>query len=129
MALQANNWVTIPDADKTQATTLAIEFWTSKGFTVHSNSYNCIVFRRNGYGSVGKLIIDSLLAEELPFDQIPTELTVLCQVLPKEAKWNLSFKLGAGYSEKNPGDFSIASLSWCSEFDAFCRKWMDNASS
>jgi hypothetical protein len=132
MALQANHQVIIHGADKTQATALAIEYWTSKGFTVHSSSYNCIVLHRNGYGSIGKRLgnlFNGLVSEvkELSWDRIPTELTVLCQVLPKEAKWDLAFKLASGYSEKNPGDFSSASCSWCNEFADFCRQWMDNA--
>ena len=129
MALQAKHQVKIPGADKTQATALAIEFWTSKGFTVHSDSYNCIVLRRHGYGTTRRFlgcVIEELAGgEETPFDQAPVELTVLCQVLPKEAKWNLNFKLSY-YSEKNPGDFSRASQSWCYEFAAFCREWMNN---
>jgi hypothetical protein len=132
MALQANHQVKIPGADKTQATALAIEFWTSKGFIVHSSSYNCIVLHRNAYGSFGKLVgrvVKELVSEEkdIAFDQIPTELTVLCQVLPKESKWDLSFKLAAGYEEKNPGDFSSVVVSWCNEFSDFCRQWMNNA--
>ena len=61
MALQADYQVAIEGADKTQATALAIEFWTDQGFIVHSSSYNCIIFRRNGYGSLGKLL-DSFLS-------------------------------------------------------------------
>ena len=132
MALQANHQVIMPGADKTQATALAIEFWTSKGFTVKSSSYNCIVLRRNGYGSVVNQLgnfFNQLVSEakELSFDRIPTELTVLCQVLPKEAKWDLSFILAAGYSEKTPGDVSSVSGSWCNEFADFCRQWMNNS--
>jgi len=131
MALTAKQQVKIPGADKTQATALAIEFWTSKGFIVHGSSYNCIVLRRNGYGSIGKLFgsfFDRLVSEEkgISFDQIPTELTVLCQVLPKEAKWDLSFNLAVGYEENNPGDFSSLVGSWCNEFADFCRQWMSN---
>ena len=131
MALQANYQVAIEGADKTRATALAIEFWTGKGFTVHSSSYNCIILRRNGYGSIGKLL-GSLFTElagqnDIPWDRAATELTVLCQVLPKTAKWDLSFKLAANYSEKNPGDFSRICRSWCDEFAAFCREWMDES--
>jgi hypothetical protein len=148
MALQANHQVIIPGADKTQATVLAVEFWTSKGFTVQSSSYNCIVLRRNGYTSVSEIgawtrfrkglgdLVNELASEKdkpvrnnIPWDEIPVELTVLCRVLPKETKWDLNFKLGEGYIETNPGGFSIASRSWCDEFADFCRQWMNNASS
>lgn len=129
MAAQAKHQVKIDGADKTQATALAIEFWTSKGFKVHSDSYNCIVLRRNGYGTMGKLfgcLLEEFAGgEETPFDQAPVELTVLCQVLPNEAKWDLDFNLSY-YSEKNPGDFSQASQAWCNEFASFCREWMNN---
>ncbi len=128
MALQATHQVEIDGADKTQAVALAIEFWTSKGFIVHSNSYNCIILRRNGYGSAGKLLgrLLSDLADQdgTPWDQAATELTVLCQVLPKKAKWDLRFKLASDFSEKTPGDFSRTCQSWCDEFGAFCREWM-----
>lgn len=112
---------------------LAIEFWTGKGFIVHSSSYNCIVLRRNGYGSVGKIVgrfVKEIVSEEkeIDFDEIPTELRVLCQVLPKEAKWDLSFKIGAGYRENYPGEFSTVVAYWCDEFARFCREWMNNAS-
>jgi hypothetical protein len=130
MALSAKHKVIIPAADKTQATALAIEFWTSKGFTVHNSSYNCIILRRNGYGSVSRLLsnfINELISEGevIPWDNIPTELTVLCQVLPQEAKWDLNFRTSNGYNEKNVGDFTRASKSWCNEFTDFCRQWMN----
>lgn len=130
MALQANHQVIIPAADKTQATALAIEFWTSKGFTVHSNSYNCIVLRSNGYGhvSIGRLYGFLFGSETKPWDQIPMELTVLCQVLPQETKWNLSFKLPIDYTETNFEPFTQATKSWCNEFSDFCRQWINNAS-
>lgn len=124
MALQAHNYVNIPNAEKEQIVVLVVEFWTSKGFTVHSNSYNCIVFRKNGYGSISK-IINGFFFGERSYDQSPMELTILCQILPKEAKLDLFFKLGVGYSENNPGDFSSCSLSWCNEFVVFCNQWMD----
>jgi hypothetical protein len=130
MALTAKHQIKIQGADKTQATALAIEFWTGKGFIVQSSSYNCIVLRRNGYGSVGKLLnnlINELITEgkDVAWDQIPTELTVLCQVLPHEANWDLVFKLSKGYNEINPGDFARISKSWCNEFSDFCHQWMN----
>ena len=128
MALQANHQVIIPAADKTQATVLAIEFWTSKGFTVHSNSYNCIVLRSNGYGSIGRLYEFLFGGEAKPWAQHPMELTVLCQVLPQEAKWNLSFKLPDSYTEESLEGFTQITKFWCNEFADFCRQWMNNAS-
>ena len=132
MTLQTKHKVRITGADKTQAAALAIEFWTSKGYTVHSDSYNCIIFRRNGYGTFGKILGDTLNhlfvdGSELPWDQHPVELTVLCQVHPKETIWDVTFKLGTGYIETTPGDFSRVSKSWCNEFSEFCREWMNNA--
>jgi hypothetical protein len=130
MSVQAKHQVKIAEADKTQATALALEFWTSKGFKVYSDSYNCIVLRRNDYGTMGKLfsciIGDFASEEETSFDQAPVELTVLCQILPNETKWDLEFKL-AYYVEKTPGDFSRVSQVWCNEFASFCREWMKSA--
>ena len=37
MALTSKHQVKIPGADKTQAAALAIEFWTGKGFIVHTS--------------------------------------------------------------------------------------------
>ena len=124
MSLQSRNWVKIQGANKTQAMALAIEFWTSQGFKVHSNSYNCIVFRRNGYGSIGKLIDCVFIGGEISFEESPTELTLLCQVLPDEANYDLTFKFQVGIVENSPGDFSDTALSWCKEFAGFCHKWM-----
>jgi hypothetical protein len=125
MALQANHQVKIPGANKTQATALAIEFWTGKGFIVHTSSYNCIVLRSNRYGSIGRLYEYIFGGGVKPWDQHPMELTVLCQVLPQETKWNLSFKLP--YTETDLESFTQVTKSWCNEFSDFCLQWMKNA--
>lgn len=127
MGLQANHQVIIAGADKTQATALAIEFWTGKGFIVHTSSYNCIVLRSNSYGSMGRLCEFIFGSEAKPWDQIPMELTVLCQVLPQETKWNLSFKLHSIYTETHLESFTQAAKSWCNEFADYCREWMKGA--
>lgn len=131
MSIEACHEVVLPGADKTQATALAIEFWTSQGFAVHTSSYNCLVFRRNGYGSVGGMLgnlLNQITSEDdgVPYEQAATQLTVLCQVLPREAKYNLKFEVSQ-INEITPGDFSEVALPWCHEFLSFCRQWMKHA--
>jgi hypothetical protein len=129
MATSAKHQVTILGADKTQITALAIEFWTSRGFVLHNSSYNCIVLRRGGFGSIGNLlgrVVSELFDDDKgrPWDEAPMELRVLCQVPPEKATCELDFKLAFGCDEMNPGDFSRASRSWCDAVSLFCRQWM-----
>lgn len=127
MALQAKHTVTIAGADKVQASALAIEFWTSKGFSAHSESYNCIVLRRNGYGSfIANLTFQVSGVKKIDFEDTPTQLTVMCQVLPQKVTLSLKFEFGIGFIEAWPGELSNDTESWCNEFTAFCNEWLKN---
>ena len=51
-ALFAEFEVSVPGLNKTQALALAMEFWTGQDYIEHQSSYNRIVFRKNGYGTI-----------------------------------------------------------------------------
>lgn len=78
---------------------LVIDFWTSKGFQEHQSSYNRLVLRRSGYGTV-KALLGSLAAGDMLFETAPVELVVLIQTRPDDAKYELRFALGSGYGER-----------------------------
>lgn len=124
MAVVANWEVTIPGLNKTQSLALAIEFWTGQGYIEHQSSYNRIVFRKNGYGTITSGIKFMLNSDDVPWEQAPIELTVHFQVLPNEAKYHLSFTLGGGVNEKEEGDFSEYVSGLCDAFLAFNQEWI-----
>jgi hypothetical protein len=107
-----------------QASILAIDFWTSKGFIVHSGSHNCIVLRSNKYGSTRSLL-SGLFGND--WTQVPMELTVLCKVIPQEVEWNLSYKLHIYYTEESRYSFALATRGWVDEFVDFCNQWISNS--
>lgn len=125
--MRAVHQVVIAGADKTQATALAIEFWTSKGYTVHKDSYNCLVFWSHWYGSFRNMFRKFKIGrgEENPeYGEMSIELTMLCQTHPTEVKWELQYHV-MGYEDKD-GAFNQETRKWCNEFDVFCRRWMGN---
>ena len=126
MAVVANWEVTIPGLNKTQSLALAIEFWTGQDYIEHQSSYNRIVFRKNGYGTISSGIKFLLNNDDVPWEQAPIELTVHFQVLPNEAKYHLSFTLGGGgrLHEKEEGDFSKYVSGLCDAFLAFNQEWI-----
>ena len=79
-------------------------------------------------GDVVTTLASEFVGEErkVPYERAATQLTVLCQILPRKAKYDLQFKVSQVY-EINPGDFSQVALSWCHEFLSFCRQWMKHA--
>ena len=122
--MQVLHQVLIAGADKTQATALAMEFWTSKGYTVHNSSYNCLVFRSKNYGSFG-LVIAAFKGKRVEYQQSGIELTMLCQTHPSMVKWELQFDC-YHLDKKDDAEFDQETKNWCDEFDQFCREWMGN---
>jgi hypothetical protein len=124
---QLMTWtVTAPQIDKVQGAALAIEFWTSLGFETHSSSYNCLVLRRNKYGTAGD-VLGGLFGEE-PWDAAPLQLTVLIQELPSQVKFNLKFEVGFGRHEQKEGDFNRSTKVWIDDFISFINEWTGRAS-
>lgn len=121
--MQAVHQVVITGADKTQATALAMEFWTSKGYTFHSSSYNCLIFRSMNYGSFG-LVVSAFMGEEIEYKQCGIELTMLCQTHPRTVKWELQFN--CYHLDEEDEEFNQETRNSCDEFDQFCREWMGN---
>lgn len=123
----AATWtVTAPGVNKAQAALLVMEFWTAKGFQEHQSSYNRLVLRRNGYGTV-KGFLGSLTSEEGPWTEAPMELTALIQIRPDHAKYELQFTLGVGWNELKAGDFQRFTEEWVDEYIAFVDEWTQHA--
>lgn len=119
----AATWtVTASGLNKTQAGLLALEFWTAQGFREHQASYNCLVLRRNGFGTA-KALLGSLTSIEGGWERAPVQLTVLIQIRPDHAKYELQFMLGWGWQESTPGELEECSREWIDEFITFVHEW------
>ncbi len=105
---------------------LLMEFWTAKGFQEHQSSYNRLVLRRNGYGSV-KAMLGSLTSAEGPWTEAPMELVALIQIRPDHARYELQFTLSMGWHELKAGDFQKFTGEWVDEYIAFVNEWTRHA--
>jgi len=122
MQLQVFHEFAVAGADKEQAVTLALEYWTGQGFTVHNSSYNRMTFRQCGYGTLSGTLKAALVGSS--WRNTPIEITAICQVFPNETKWKFHFKAGLGCVERHSGDFGSLAQAWCRDFQQYCDQWM-----
>ena len=118
--------VTAPALTKAQAGALAVEFWTSEGFEVSDSSYNRLIFRRRGYGTVSSWLEINVIGGSWSWTEVPIELTVLTQIMPSETKYTLQFRALAGVQEQNEGEYERFTEGWVDQFIAFINEWTDN---
>lgn len=123
MATTAAWNVTANGVQKAQAIVLFMEFWTSKGFSEHAASYNRLVLRRNGYGTFTRWLDSNFTQGNVEWSGAPMELTVLVQVRPDHTKYDMTFTLGSGLQEKEPGSFRSVTESEVNEFISFINDW------
>lgn len=119
--------VTARGVSKSQAAVLLLEFWTSKGFSEHTASYNRLVLRRNGYGTLARWLECNLFAGTTPWSEVPTELTVLIQTRPDHTSYDMTFALGGGIEEQQPAGFRWALDPEVAEFVSFINDWTAHA--
>jgi hypothetical protein len=115
--------VRIPNLSKIEAVTLLMEFWTALGFQEFKSSYNRIVLRRNGFGTMMSAFSSIITEEGTPLSSGPTELTVLIQVRPDLTIYEFQFVLGVGWNEDRAGGFSAVTEEWIDEFITFVNEW------
>lgn len=124
MGVWVNHSVAAKGIDKMQAGILAIEFWTGKGFKVHSSTYNHLVLRRSGYGQAGHWI-ESLFGGEKEWHDMPLRLTILIQWLPTNVKYELKFETSRAWDVKLD-DFSDHAGTLVGEFISFINQWVSH---
>jgi hypothetical protein len=120
--------VSAKGVSKAGAVALLMEFWTSKGFQEHESSYNRLVMRRNGFGTVRSWIESATIASA-DLAKAPTELTVHIQVRPDHTKYEVQFALGAAWSEVNKGGLEAITRIEIDEFIAFINDWTSHTKS
>lgn len=116
---------------KAMAVFLLLEFWSSRGYRVHTQEFNEIVLRVNGFGTLSKWLEDQGVAEgqQIPFHHLPMQLTARLLAKPQSTNLHLKFELPDRWSAGNGDGFSSSTRGWVGEFSAYVKAWRDDRSS